>query len=92
MPFTAPNWPRLPRPIRNRPKRQARLRAFGVQFFFGAILGAALGLAFWAIFFSAEKSAAVCLRCLGGGALLGGLAAGIVQDEFWTKLGKRPDS
>ena len=82
MPYTAPNWPRLPRPIRNRPKRQARLRAFGVQFFFGAILGSALGLAFWAVFFSADKSVAVCLRCLAGGALLGGLAAGIAKDEF----------
>ena len=86
MPFTAPNCPRLPRPIRNRPKRQARLRAFGVQFFFGAILGSALGLAFWAVFFSADKSAAVCLRCLGGGALLGGLAAGSGQDAFRTDL------
>ena len=86
MPYTAPNWPRLPRPIRNRPKRQARLRAFGVQFFFGTILNSALGLAFWAIFFSADKSVAVCLRCLGGSALLGGLAAGIAKDEFWTGL------
>ena len=86
MPFTAPNWPRLPRPIRNRPKRQARLRAFGVQFFFGAILGSVLGLAFWAIFFSADKSVAVCLRCLGGGALLGGLVAGIVQDGLRAEL------
>ena len=31
MPFTAPNWPRLPRPIRNRRNRHRRLRAFGVQ-------------------------------------------------------------
>ena len=86
MPYTAPNWPRLPRPIRNRRKRQTRLRAFGVQFFFGGIMGSALGLACWAVFFSAEKSAAVCLLCIGAGALLGGLAAGIAKDEFWTDL------
>ena len=92
MPYTAPNWPRLPRPIRNRPKRQARLRAFGVQFFFGAILGSALGLGFWAIRFSADKSPAVCLLCIGSGALLGGLVAGIVQDECWINLGRRPES
>ena len=92
MPFTAPNWPRLPRPIRNRRQRQSRLRAFGVQFFFGGIMGSALGLAFWALLFSAEKSAAVCLLCIGAGALLGGLAAGIAKDEFWTDVGKRPES
>ena len=87
MPHFVKNWPHMPKPIRTKkPDWRDRVSAFGVHFFFGSILGSAFGLACWAIFFSSDKSSAACLLCIGGGALLGGLAAGIAKDEFWAGL------
>ena len=93
MPHFVKNWPHMPKPIRTKkPDWRDRVHAFGVHFFFGAILGSAFGLALWAIIFSAEKSAAVCLACIGAGALAFGFVAGIARDEFWAGLRKKPKS
>lgn len=89
MPHFVQNWPYMPKPIRTKkPNGKDRLRAFGVHFFFGAILGSVLGLGFWASWFADEKTAAVGLTCIAGGALLCGVAAGIARDEFWNRLRK----
>ena len=90
MPHFVKNWPYMPKPIRTKkPDWKDRCAAFGVHFFFGAILGSAFGLGFWAYHFSEEKTATVGLLCIGGGALLCGIAAGIARDEFWTDLWKK---
>ncbi len=90
MPNFTPNWPYMPKPIRTKKRDwKDRCAAFGVHFFFGAILGSAFGLGFWAIHFAEEKTATVGLLCIGGGALLCGIAAGIARDEFWTDLWKK---
>ena len=87
MPHFVKNWPHMPKPIRTKkPDWKDRVSAFGVHFFFGAILGSALGLGFWAYHFAEEKTATIGLLCIGGGALLAGIAAGIARDEFWTNL------
>ena len=57
---------------------------------FGALLGATCGAGVWALLFSDLKTAMVGGACLGGGALLGGLAAGIARVEFWTRFRKEP--
>lgn len=86
----AKNWPHMPKPIRTEKRTgRDRLAAFGVHFFFGAILGSVLGLGCWAYRFSDGKSGAAGLLCLAGGALLCGLVAGIARDECWSHLRKK---
>ena len=78
-------WPFMPKPRLTKKRGwRDRLRAFGIHFFFGAILGSVLGLAGWIFYFSGTDSARIGLRCLAGGAGLGGLVAGIARDEFWS--------
>ena len=89
MPHFVKNWPHMPKPIRTKkPDWTDRVSAFGVHFFFGAILGSVLGLGFWAFHFAETQTAAAGLRCIGGGALLCGTGAGIARDEFWTRQRK----
>jgi len=79
----------MPKPIKTKKRGGTdRLFAFAVHFFFGAILGSVFGLGFWAFHFSGSESARTGLLCIGGGALLCGLVAGIAKDEFWTRLWK----
>ena len=91
MPHFAQNWPSMPKPIRP-PKRswKNRLAAFGVHFLCGALLGATCGVGVWALLFSDLKTATVGGACLGGGALLGGIVAGIARAEFWDRFRKAP--
>ena len=87
MPHFVKNWPHMPKPIRTKkPDWRDRVAAFGVHFFFGAILGSAFGLALWAFLRAENMTAAGGVLCIGAGALLGGLVAGIAKDEFWTGL------
>lgn len=80
----------MPKPMLTKKKIWLdRISAFGVHFFFGAVLGSAFGLGFWIFRFAEVESTALGLRCLAGGALAGGLLAGIARDEFWTRNRKR---
>lgn len=89
MPHYASNWPRLPKPVKPRqPKWTHRLGSFAVHFFFGSLLGSAAGVGVLALAFSAPRLARTAFLCIAGGALLGGLVAGIARDRFWTDLWK----
>ena len=92
MPHFAQNWPLMPKPIKKKRNARKRLSAFGVHFFFGAILGSALGLFYWALRYGDGKTAETGLLCIGAGALAVGFVAGIARDEFWSGLRKKPEA
>lgn len=86
----ASNWPFMPKPIReNPPSWTDRLFAFGVNFYFGAILGALVGLAVWAFHFCRSDTRDAGLECIAGGALLAGLVVGIARDKSGRPRHKR---
>lgn len=89
MPHRGVNWPFMPKPrITRKRDGRDRLAAFGIHYFFGAILGSVLGLGLWAFRFCQSDSPQGGLLCIVYGALLAGLAAGIARDEFWTRSRK----
>ena len=80
----------MPKPMLTKKKFwMDRISAFGVHFFFGAVLGSAFGLGFWIFRFADTESTALGLRCIAGGAAAGGLLAGIARDRFWRDLRKK---
>ena len=83
MPNRGINWPFMPKPMKTH--WTDRLAAFGLHFFFGAALGSACGLGLWILRFAGAESNALGLRCIAGGALAGGLLAGIARDRFRRK-------
>jgi hypothetical protein len=61
--------------------------SFAVHFFFGMFMGAVVGLGVWARlsrWYPYNRWLGVL--CIGGGALLGGLFAGLYGDNFWEKI------
>ena len=86
MPNRGVHWPFMPKPrITRKRSWRDRLKDFGVHFFFGAILGSALGLGVWTFRFCQSDSPQGGLLCIAYGAIIAGLVAGIVRDEFWTR-------
>ena len=51
----------------------------------GAVLGALVGLGFWA-YWSDEHSMRIGVCWIGGGAIVAGLLAGVFLDRFWAAL------
>jgi hypothetical protein len=62
---------------------------FAVHFVCGAILGAVIGLGVWSRpQLNLGNSSLAGALCIGGGALIVGLAAAIATDEFWESFRK----
>ena len=69
-------------------KPKADWLGFAIHFFFGSLLGAAIGLYIWARsdwVLSASSTPGVLF--VSAGAVIGGLLAGCRQDAFWTGVG-----
>jgi ABC-type uncharacterized transport system permease subunit len=61
--------------------------AFWVQFSFGAILGAIVGVRFFARSeYATSSSWLPMILFLGCGGVAGGLIAGILRDDFWQSF------
>lgn len=61
---------------------------FFVHFVLGALVGAVLGFGFWVRSpEAASTSMTPGMFYIGGGALVGGLSAGLMGDRFWESLG-----
>jgi hypothetical protein len=57
---------------------------FAVQFAFGAVLGAVLGLRWWSkSSYALSTSPVPGVLFIGGGALIFGLIIGMLRDDFW---------
>ena len=64
---------------------------FWVHFAFGLIVGALIGLYVWARSdWRLSTSFLPGLCFIGGGGLIGGLLAGLGQQEFWSDLAQAP--
>jgi hypothetical protein len=68
-------------------RKQIDWFAFWVHFAFGAVIGAVAGLWVWGRpSFHLYDSSLAGVGCIGGGALLGGLLAGVGRESFWESF------
>jgi len=57
----------------------------GLHFFFGAVLGGALGAGAW-LYWTEAESGKTAVGFITGGAILLGVLAAIFLDDFWENL------
>jgi hypothetical protein len=63
--------------------------AFCIHFFFGALVGAAIGVRCWMRSdWALSPSATPGVLIVSGSALLVGLLAGLAKDAFWSEVGE----
>jgi hypothetical protein len=73
-------------------KRSSKIDWFGfaAQFVFGAVLGAVLGFRWWAkSSYSMSPSLVPGILFMGGGAIVFGVIAGSLRDDFWRGFRER---